>query len=393
MSDPAESTLYVSPDESAPVVVSPSPENPLARRRADVDSKQQIIARLIADLGCEAAVLLMPAHVAWFTGGMSVKGLVADSERPGIYTSGNQRYLICSNVDTLRTFDEELDGLGFQLKEWQWNAGRASTLSELIAGKKVAVDRPYPNLPLINERLRFELRPLTQFEFEQLLVLGRILAHALEATANEIVPGITEADVAGEVVHRLMRRGTMAEMVNVVADERGALYRRAGFTIAPVTTACSLQATAVMHGLHATASRTVHFGPPTAEFRTAFDTACKLSAVYRSMSKPNESMATAGEAGRWLLASTPYEYEWRLSQPGFGTGRLSAEEMRRLGQDELFGSGQALVWQARVGPAAVVDTVVVTPDGPLPITAPVDWPFKRIRLKDIVNDVPDLLVR
>ena len=393
MPDPAESTIFVSADDSAPLAVAPPAESPLTRRRADVDAKQDLIGKIVADLGCEAAVLLMPAHVAWFTGGMAVRGLVADSERPGIYTNGTQRWLICGNVDTHRLFDEELDGLGFQLKEWPWNVGRASCLGDLIAGKKVAVDRPYPNLPLINERLRGELRPLTQFELEQFLTLGRSLSHALEATAKDMTVGQTEADVAGEIAHRLMRRGAAAEMVSVTADERATTYRRAGATAAVVTFACTLQATATQFGLHATSSRTVHFGPPSPGFRAAFDTACKLAAVYRSMSRPEESMATAGEAGRWLLANTPFEYEWRLSQPGYGTGRLAAEELRRQGHDEPFASAQALVWQARIGPAAVVDTAVVSSEGPVPVTPAEDWPFKRIRLKERVNDVPDLLVR
>ena len=91
----------------------------------------------------------MPAHVAWFTGGMNVRGLIADTERPGVYTNGRQRWLLCcSNVDTQRLFDEELDGLGFQLKEWQWATGRAVLLGELVAGKKFATDRPFPNMPL-----------------------------------------------------------------------------------------------------------------------------------------------------------------------------------------------------------------------------------------------------
>ena len=54
-------------------------------------------------------MLLMPAHVAWFTADLNVRGLIADSERPAIYTNGRQRWLICSNVDTQRLFDEELD--------------------------------------------------------------------------------------------------------------------------------------------------------------------------------------------------------------------------------------------------------------------------------------------
>ena len=65
-------------------------------------------------MDCEAVVLLMPAHVAWFTSGLTARGLIADSERPGVYTNGRQRWLLCTNVDTQRLFDEEVDRRGFQ---------------------------------------------------------------------------------------------------------------------------------------------------------------------------------------------------------------------------------------------------------------------------------------
>ena len=112
--------------------------DPLTARRADVDAKQAVVGRVLEELGCEAAVLLMPAHVAWFCGGFNVRGLTADTERPGVYTTGRARWLVCANADTQRLFDEELDRLGFQLKEWQWSVGRAVLLGELVAGKKVA---------------------------------------------------------------------------------------------------------------------------------------------------------------------------------------------------------------------------------------------------------------
>ena len=109
------------------------------RRRADIDTKQDKVAKLLEELSCEGVVLLMPAHVAWFTGGMNIRGLIADGERPGIYTNGRQRWLLASNIDGQRLFDEELDGLGFQLKEWQWTVGRALLLGELVAGKEGTV--------------------------------------------------------------------------------------------------------------------------------------------------------------------------------------------------------------------------------------------------------------
>ena len=65
--------------------MSPSDEQ-ITARRADIDAKQNLVADVLAEMNCEAVVLLMPAHVSWFTSGLTVHGLIADSERPGVYT-------------------------------------------------------------------------------------------------------------------------------------------------------------------------------------------------------------------------------------------------------------------------------------------------------------------
>ena len=371
----------------------PDPTDPVAVRKADIDAKQETVGRILADLGCEGAVLLTPAHVAWFTGGLNVRGLIADTERPGVFTNGRQRWLICSNVDTQRLFDEELDRLGFQLKEWQWATGRANLLGELVAGKKMAADRPFPNLALINDRLRTELRPLAAGDRDRLHALGRLTVHAVEATARTMSRGDTEEEIAGQVAHRLYHHGAEAAGVSVTADGRGRKFRRAGFTAARATAACVIQATATKDGLHVTVSRTVAFGKPDPAVKAEHDMACRMSGLYRAFAVPGHTVGEAGEAGRGVLAGTPNEYDWRESLPGYGTGWLPAEELRRMGQDEPFVADQAVVWQARVGAAAVVDTVLTTPAGPAPVTPPEDWPFKRIKVGERTADVPDVLVR
>ena len=375
--------------------MSEATDTTLAPRRADVDAKQAALSRLLTEIGCEAAVLVVPAHVAWFTGGLTTRGLIADTERPGIYTNGRQRWLICSNVDTQRLFDEELDGLGFQMKEWQWLAGRAGLLGDLMAHKKIAVDRPYPNMPMLSDKLRTELRQLSEFDQTRLATLGRILTHALEATARSFRRGETEEELAGQISHRLCHRGAEPVALSVTADGRGGKYRRAGFTSTPVSRSATLQATATLHGLYVTASRTVSLGALDDGIKKEYDAAAKVAAVYWSLSLPQESIASAGEAGRWIVANSPFEFEWRQSQPGYGTGWFPVEELRRLGTDDPFVAGQAVVWQSRIASAAVVDTMIVTPSGPKPITPPdpAGWPFKRITLKDRTYQVPDILVR
>ena len=50
----------------------------------------------------------------------------------------HQRWLLSSATDTQRFFDEDLDGLGFQLKEWHWTAGREQLMADLVFGRRIA---------------------------------------------------------------------------------------------------------------------------------------------------------------------------------------------------------------------------------------------------------------
>jgi hypothetical protein len=154
-----------------------------------------------------------------------------------------------------------------------------------------------------------------------------------------------------------------------------------------------LQVTALKYGLHATASRTVAFSAVNSPLRQDYDAACRSIAVYQFASRPGGAVAEAAEDARRVLAGGPYEYEWRQSQPGYGTGWFAAEELRRGGQEEPFVAGQAVVWQARIGTAALVDTVLIEESGPVCVTPCEGWPYKRIKIGEVAFDIPEILIR
>jgi Xaa-Pro dipeptidase len=366
--------------------------DPIARRRATIEARLGQVTEILAEMQCEAVVFILPQHISWLCGGLNLRGLFADTERPGIYTNGKQRWILCSNLDSQRLFDEELDRLGFQLKEWQWATGRAALLGELTNGKKVACDRPFPNMPLINEKLRSVVRPLSDYDLSVYRKLGRGVAHALEATARNAEPLDTEQELAGHIAHRLMRHGIEPSAVTVSGAQHNAKYPRPGVTKDVPQGVVRLQATGSWDGFYVTCSRSFCVGLPTAQERQDHDFACKLSAAYRSYLMPEETFATVAEAGKRLTFNTDYEFDSRLTPLGYGTGRVNAEELRRMGQDERFQVNQPLITQARAGSALIVDTVVV--QSPLMgVTPTSDWPFKRIRIGDKAFDVPELLVR
>lgn len=365
-----------------------------ADRRADIDAKQAALLPVLRSLGVDTLVLFMPAHVAWFTAGMNVPGLLPDTERPGVYTNGQSRWLVCSNADSQWLFDEELDGLGFQLKEWYWEAGRSDFLAYLTDGARVAADRPFPGIPLANEHLRPLLRVLTPFEQLQYRNLGALVAEAVETTARAFAHQRTEQEVAAQVGHRLLHHGVEPVALSVTADGRGAKYRRAGAGPHPVTRTAVVQATGSRDGLFVTCSRTVSFGPVPPEFAAAHDLAVKQAGSFRSWTKPNKTIGAIGVAGRAVLGSGPFEFDYRLSPPGYGAGRFAAEFLGRPGAEEVLAAGNAVVWQPRVGPAAVVDTLLVTDAEPSAVTPPGEWPVKRVVVRGgPPQDIADVLVR
>src|SRR5258708_3767685 len=116
--------------------------NELADRRKDIDQKQSWVAGLLADSGCEGLLALEPENFSWLTSGAMARGVLDGRELPAVYFSADQRWIISANADSQRLFDEELDGLGFQLKEWPWYAGREQLIADLCHGRVVASDRP-----------------------------------------------------------------------------------------------------------------------------------------------------------------------------------------------------------------------------------------------------------
>src|SRR5262245_53973981 len=123
-------------------------------RRADIDAKLALIAQLLQEVQCDGLLLLAEQNFAWLTSGATSRGVLDPREQPGVYCNGDARWLVCANADSQRLFDEELDGLGFQLKEWPYHWGREQLLADLCQGRKVACDQPLGECVAAGEQLR-----------------------------------------------------------------------------------------------------------------------------------------------------------------------------------------------------------------------------------------------
>jgi Xaa-Pro aminopeptidase len=370
-----------------------SPAASLAERRADIEAKQAQAASLLAELECDGLLLFEPENFNWLTSGATAGNVLDPLQRPGLFVSSDVRSLLASNVDSQRLFDEELEGLGFQLKEWNWHQGREVLLNYLSRSRRLASDVPRPDCKPAGDQLR-ELRwVISDYELAAYRQLGQILSHALEATCRSVQLKQHEQEIAGHLSHRVLRHGAELVSAEVAADDRLRLHRRPSCTPAQVTRHCVVTATAQMYGLHATASRSVCFGVPDASFRKDHDAACKIAASYISSTWPDGQPAAVLQAGQRVYKINQCEHEWRLCPAGHITGRAAVEHLLTSQSQDNFRAGWAIVWQAAVGAASSCDTFVVTPQGPVMITAPGNWPKKRIRISGANFDRPDILQR
>ena len=389
MNFPVEPLAPPSPDASEPSIELGLPGD----RRGDMEAKQLLIAALLQQVGCEGLLVLEPENFSWLTSGAVPRTSLDANEYPALYFTAEQRRVIASNVDSQRVFEEEVDELGFQLKEWPWHWGRRQLLADLCQGRRVASDRPYGELKLVAEELRKQRRVLTGYEQACCFALGQIITHALEATCRTMQPGETERELAGQVSHRLIHRGALPVMVGVAADGRARLFRQFSFTSIPVQKTCVMIATARKYGLCATASRSVSFGEPDYAFRQEHDAACKVTATYIASTWPDARPREILQAGRRVYQVTQFEHEWLQAPQGFLTGRAALEQTLTPTTEDLFVPGHALTWRASAGAGLSCDTFVVTEQGPKLATPTEVWPLKRIRIQGANFVRPDLLQR
>ncbi len=359
MSSVTEQTRVASPPSAIDITIGTPMD-----RRTDIEVKQARVAALLQEAGCDGLLVLQPDNFAWLTGGGTARGILDPEALPALYFTPEGRWLVSSNADSQRLFDEEIDGLGFQLKEWPWHLGRTQLLNDLCQGRNVAADVPLATCKDIGPQLQIARRTLTDYEIACYRTLGQTLSHAIEATGRTLSVGETEREIAGQISHRLLHRGVQPLVISVSADGRGRTYRQAAYTSTPVQQTCVMTVAARKYGLCARASRLVSFGQPDANFRRDHDAACKISATYVAGSWPDSVPRQILMTGQRIYQLTGVEHEFYLAPQGHLTGHAAVELNMSLQNEELLQAKWAITWCVAVGAAVGCDTFLFSDVGP-----------------------------
>jgi Xaa-Pro aminopeptidase len=390
---PKEDSLPPLPDPAAD-----RGDGPLAQRRADVDEKQRRVAAFLETSGYDALVLGRADSVAWFTSGGDL-GQCLGSEASSVllYINGTSRAVITDNVQSARVFEEELAGLGFQLKERSWYDDPGRIVAELAHTRRVISDlgpcscaKPWPREA---DPIRALRRPLTVLERQRLRELGRTLTLAVEATCRNFDRGETEADIAGHLAHRLLREGVVPVDLRVAGDDRLARYRQPTFKAAPIQQRATISVAGRRHGLCAALTRTVSFGPPDHDFQKQLGLAAMVDATCIYFSRPGEPVSGVFRRAKRIFEKFDHPHEWTLDYLGHAIGYAPREVLLLPDCPTVLETGTALCWSPSVGPARSEDTVVIDGRGYEVVTEAQSWPKLDVIVKGFVLTRPGILER
>ncbi|HEX2912571.1 MAG TPA: M24 family metallopeptidase, partial [Chloroflexia bacterium] len=242
-------------------------------QKREAAAKRDRILKLLQDNQLDGLVLNTQHNFAWATAGANNWVSIAGDRGVAslVIKADGSRYAVLDNLEQPRLEDEEqLKALGFQVipAPW-WEAGqRDKLLLDLARGGKkgqVGADTPLEGgqdvSHLINPA-RWSLLPDERARYRQVC---QAAGDALESTCMDIVPGMSEWDVAGLLAQSCFQRGLLPFVLLVASDERIFKYRHPIPTDKKVERYVMVVLCAKAGGLIANATRLVHFGPVSPE--------------------------------------------------------------------------------------------------------------------------------
>jgi Xaa-Pro aminopeptidase len=386
--------------DTLPVMADPAADHEnteLSRRRADIELKHQRIKDYLDETEQDAVVLGRADSVAWFTSGGDL-GQDFSSEYSSIllFINRTSRAVVSDNVQSSRVFEEELAGLGFQLKERPWFDEPFRPIAELCHNKKIASDLGSTGCMYWKREgdpLRSLRQRLTSLERQRMRELGRTLTLAVEATCRNFDRGEREADVAGHLAHRLLREGVVPVDLRVASDDRLARYRQPTFKAAPIRKRATITVTGRRFGLCASVTRSVSFGPVDSEFSSHHSLAAMVDATCIFFSRAGETVTEVFRRAKRIYEKFNAPHEWTLDYQGVIIGYSPREVLLTPDSTLVLQPDVAICWNPSVGSARSEDTVVIDSRGYEVVTAAQNWPQIEVSVKGFKIARPGILER
>ena len=354
--------------------------------------KEERVRALLRERRLDAVLLRRVSSFAWITGGAASYVSLATEVGPSIVlVTLASKLVLTNNIEAERLRNEALlEGKGFELLATPWYV-RSDAVSDLTDGLRLGCDGPYPDATDLSEEISSLRARLLPSEIQAYRAVGLDCAQAIEESARCVRPEMSEYAIAGLVAERTYARGVVPVLTLVAVDRRVHQYRH------PLPTNTRLKRYAMLvlggqrHGLVASVTRLIHFGPVPADLRRRADAVAHVDAVLIASTRPGALVARIFGRAQQTYAETGYSEEWKLLHQGGGAGYESREYKASFDSKEIVQVGQAFAWNPSVCGVKSEDTLIVHEESNEIITATGAWPQLEVRVDDQYVSRPAIL--
>lgn len=355
-------------------------------RLDDVEVKHDRVRELLIASGADALLLQDPVNIAWFTAGTDIQRHGSESCHTSVFVTDEARLFATNAVDSIQIFEREAFGLGFQLKQREWFQPHDALVEDLSRGRKVVSDSGVGSTSGMALQIASLRLPMTPLETGRMRKLSRVLVHAVEVTASNIYRGMTEAAVAGQVSHRLVKRTVVPVRIQVCADGRNERYRHWGYGQDPIENYAVVSCVARRWGLHCAVSRTIALDRIPDDLRTAHQQASLMHATGMYFSRQGQTLKEIWPKVRRIYEKFGLSDEWQQADQADVLGYRSSEAQLTPESDFLLQGPMAIHWHPSVSIAMQGDSVLSTAQGLERLTQSSAWPRLTVVVKG--HDVP-----
>jgi antitoxin VapB len=194
---------------------------------------------------------------------------------------------------------------------------------------------------------------------EQLQRVGRDTAAALAYAADQVVPGMSENEVAGFIGMALRSRDLVPHVLLAATDERIRRYRHALPFGATIDRRVMLVASAERHGLYANITVIRNFEEPDAETQRRMDACQEILRRAHDATRPGRTLADVFADIQGFYADAGFPDEWRLHHQGGSTGYRSRETIATPDTKDEIETGMAFAWNPSITGAKAEETFLL----------------------------------
>jgi len=342
----------------------------------ELDEKRRRLHALLDEDGLDAIVLRRPANVSWYScGGRAHVVATPEVAAADVVVRHDGDEVVTAVNEAARLETEELAALGARFRALPWDADRDAALPTGAVG----CDAPLPGARDVAHKLEAARRSLTDGECHRYRALGRDAAGALTEAALALGPGLSEHEAAARVAAALWARGADAVVLLVAGEERLPRHRHPLPTPAPLGRLAMLVVCARRHGLIASLTRFVSFGPLSPPLREAHERLLRVDAAFAHATAPGRTVGEAFAAGVAAYGANGFAPdEWRLHHQGGPTGYEPRDYLATAGAAPRIEPRQAFAWNPSAPSLKSEDTILALPGGPEILTVDPAWPSATV---------------